>query len=143
MSSNDANASLNQVLSEVIDEITAMKQARRAVPESHALRTALDQFFTDLIAWKELLIERDEIQGVSPLAFMPSAAGRRPMNLWPHGADDDEVRRTIEEQIGRLEDHVRSAMIEQENEASRASLAQMQQGLLIDRQVLERSANSS
>jgi hypothetical protein len=143
MSSDDAIASLNQVLSEVIDEITAMKQARRAVPEAHALRRALDQFFTDLITWKELLIGRDEMMGVSPLAFMPSAAGRRPINLWPHGVDDDEVRRTIDEHIDRLEDHVRSAMIEQENEESRASLAQMEQGLLVNRQALERGLDSS
>jgi hypothetical protein len=143
MSSDGAIASLNQVLSEVIDEIAAMKQARRIVPETHSLRRALNQFFADLIAWKELLIERDEVLGVSPLAFIPSSAGRQPMNLWPHGVDDDVVRRTIDGHIDRLEACVRSAMSEQENEESRASLAKMQQGLLVNRRALERGMDLS
>jgi len=143
MSSDDPIASLNQVLSEVIDEIMAIKQARRAVPGTHPLHRTLDQLFTDLIAWKELLIERDEVLGVSLLAVMPSAAGRQPTNLWPHGVDDSEVIRTINEHIDRLEDHVRSAMVEQENEESRALLAAMQQGLIVNRRALERSVDSS
>src|SRR5271163_2125497 len=143
MSSDDAMASLNQVLSEVIDEILSIKQARRAVPEPHALRRALDQVFADLITWKELLIGRDEVLGVSPLALMPSAVGRQPTNLWPHGVDDDGGRRTIDEHIDRLANHVGSAMIEQENEAARALLSEMQQSVLVDRRALERSVDSS
>jgi hypothetical protein len=142
MSSDDPIASLNQVLSEVIDEIAAIKQARRAVPETHVLHRALDRLFTDLVAWKEQLIERDEVLGVSPLAVMPSAAGRRPANLWPHGVDDDEVRRTIDEHIDRLEEHVRSAIVRQANEESRAPLVEMQQGLLVNKRALEESVDS-
>jgi len=141
MSADDAIVCLNQVLSDVIDEITAMKQARRIVPETHALRGSLDQFFADLVTWKELLIERDELLGVSPLAFIPSAAGRQPTNLWPHGVDDHVVRRTVEGQIDRLADHVRSAMNEQQNEESRAALAEIEQGLLARRRSLERSVD--
>jgi hypothetical protein len=143
MSSDDPIATLNQVLSEVIDEILAIKQARRAVPETHALRRALDRLFADLVAWKELLIERDEVLGVSPLAVMPSAAGRRPANLWPHGVDDDGVRRTIAEHIDRLEEHVRSAIAAQANEESRTPLVEVQQGLLVDKRALEESEDSN
>jgi hypothetical protein len=141
MSSDDPIASLNQVLSEVIDEVAAIKQARRAVPETHALHRVLDRLFADLNTWKEDLIERDQVLGVSPLAVMPSAAGRQPANLWPHGADDDDVRRTINEHIDRLEDHVRSALAEQESEESRAPLAEMQHGLLVNKRALAGGAD--
>jgi DNA-binding ferritin-like protein len=140
MNSDDPIAFLNEVLSEVIDEIMAIKQARRAVPDTHALHRVLDRLLADLQTWKEHLIERDLELGVSPLAVMPSAAGRHPANLWPHGADDDDVRRTIKEHIDRLEHHVRSALAEQ-SEESRAPLAEMQHGLLVNKRALAGSVD--
>ncbi len=130
MSSHDPIALLNQVLSEVIDEVLAVKQARRAVSRTHPLHAVLDGLFADLQAWKVLLLERDEALGVSALEVMPSAAGRHPANLWPHGATDDEVRRTLEEHIDRLEASIASALAVQDSDESREPLVEMQQHLL-------------
>jgi DNA-binding ferritin-like protein len=133
---HDPIGDLNQVLSEVINEVSGVKQARRVVPETHALHAELDQLFEDLRKWAELLIERDEALGVSPLSVMPSVAGRTPANLWPRGADDDEVRRVIGAHLDRLQEHVAAALAEQESDESRAPLAQMKSALLAHRRVL-------
>jgi hypothetical protein len=138
---HDPIAALNQVLSEVIDEVSGVKQARRAVPETHALHAELDRLFEDLRRWAQLLVERDEALGVSPLSVMPSVAGRTPTNLWPHGADDEEVRRVIGAHLDRLEEHVVAALADQEAEESRAPLAEMQRGLLVSKQALAGSVD--
>lgn len=134
---HDPIAALNQVLNEVIDEVGAVKQAHRTVPETHALHAELDQLFEDLRRWAQLLLERDEALGVSPLSVMPSVAGRTPKNLWPHGADDDEVRRVIGAHLDRLAEHVAVALSEQESEESRTPLAEMNGALLAHKRALE------
>jgi hypothetical protein len=132
----DPIAALNQVLSEVIDEVSRVKQARRTVPETHTLHAELDQLFEDLRRWAQLLVERDEALGVSPLSVMPSVTGRTPTNLWPHGADDEEVRRVIGSHLDRLGEHVAAALADQETEQSRAALLELQRGLFVNRQAL-------
>jgi hypothetical protein len=133
---HDPIAALNQVLSEVIDEVSGVKQARRAVPETRSLHAELDRLFEDLRSWAQLLVERDEAMGISPLSVMPSVAGRTPTNLWPHGADDEDVRRVISSHLDRLEEHVAAALADQETEESRAPLAEIQRGLLLNKQAL-------
>ena len=133
---HDPNAALNQVLSEVIDVVQDVKQAHRKVPGTHALHAELDQLFRDLGAWAQLLVARDEALGVSPLASMTSVAGRKPTNLWPGAASDDEVRRIVGEHLDRLEQHVAAALADQEDDGSRAALADVERGLLAHRRAL-------
>jgi DNA-binding ferritin-like protein len=133
---HDPVAALNQVLSEVIDVVQDVKQAHRKVPETHALHAALDDLFGDLRTWAQLLLEQDEALGVSPLASMPSVAGRTPPNLWPGDATDEEVRQIVDEHLDRLEHHVAAAVAEQDDDASRAVLADVKRGVLAHRQAL-------
>lgn len=133
---HDATAALNQVLSEVIDVVQDVKQAHRKVPETHALHAALDQLSGDLRTWATRLVEQDDALGVSPLASMPSVAGRKPPNLWPGPASDEEVRRVIGEHLDRLEQHVAAALAEQEDVGSRAALADVERGLQTNRRAL-------
>jgi DNA-binding ferritin-like protein len=129
-SPHDPIASLNQVLSEVIDVVQDVKQAHQKVSQTHALHTALDELFSDLQNWARLLIEQDEALGVSPLSSMPSVAGRKPPTLWPGPATDQNVRDIVGQHLDRLEHHVAAALAEQDDDGSRAALAEVQRGLL-------------
>lgn len=140
---HDPIAALNQVLSEVIDEVGGVKQARRTVPERHALHAEIDQLLEDLKSWARQLIELDEALGVSPLSLMPSVAGRKPTNLWPHGAGDEEVRQVIHAHLDRLAEHVAAAEAEQETEESRALLAYMTGALLAHKVALDRAIDAN
>src|SRR5260221_670524 len=102
----DPMAALNEVLSEVIDVVMALRHAHRRVPERHELHAELDQLFSDAKSWAELLMEADIARGVSALAYMPSVAGRQPPNLWHGPVQDDDVRRVVVEQLDRLPRHV-------------------------------------
>ena len=133
---HDPTAALNQVLSEVIDVVQDVKQAHRKVPETHSLHAVLDQLFSDLGTWARLLIDHDQALGVSPLASMPSVAGRKPPNLWPGAASDEEVRRILGEHLDRLGQHVTAALAEQEDDSARAALARMERGLMAHRRAL-------
>jgi DNA-binding ferritin-like protein len=133
---HDPTAALNQALSEVIDVVQDLKQARWRVAGSHPLHAVLDHLMDDLAAWARLLIEEDEALGASPLAFMPSVAGRKPPNLWPGAATDEDVRRMVSEHLDRLEQHVAAALAEQEDGRSRAALAEVDRGLMTQKQAL-------
>ena len=135
---HDPIAALNRALSEVIDEVQELKQARWRVAETHPLRAVLDHLFDDLRAWARLLIEEDDALGVSPLASMPSVAGRTPANPLPGTASDDDVRRIVGEHLDRLEQHVAAAVAEQDEDAPRAALGEVDRGLIAHRQALSR-----
>lgn len=136
---DDQIAALNQVLSEVIDTILDVGQAHRRVPQTHALNAVLDQLFADLRTWAGLLADQDQALGVSPLAYMPSAAGRTPPTRWHGAASDEEVRRIVGEHLDRLEEHVAAALAQQEDDGSRAALADVERGLLAHRRALSQS----
>jgi hypothetical protein len=128
-SPDDSIEALNEVLSEVIDVVQDVKQALRKTPANHELHSQLDRVFDDLRSWASLLLEQDERRGISPLASMPSVVGRRPPNLWPGAATDEEVRRTIVDHLDRLAGHLSVALAEQEDDGSRAVLAGIQEEL--------------
>jgi hypothetical protein len=133
---HDSVAALNQALSELIDELPSLKQARRLVRATDQLRGLLDRLFDDLRVWAGLLMDRDDALGVSPLAFMPSVAGRKQPNLFPGVATDDDVRRVVGEQLDRLARHVAEALAEQDDDSSRAALAEVERGLMAYRHAL-------
>ncbi len=126
----DPAAALNQVLSEVIDAILDVRQAHRRVPETHALHAELDQLFADLRTWARLLADQDQALGVSPLASMPSAAGRTPPNPWHGAASNQEVSRIVGEHLDRLGQHLSAALAEQHDDKVRAALTEVERGIL-------------
>lgn len=132
----DPAAALNQVLSEVIDAILDVRQAERRVPGTQALHGVLDQLFADLRTWAQLLADQDQALGVSPLESMPSAAGRTPSNPWHGGASDEEVRRIVGEHLDRLAGYLAAALAAQEDDKVRATLTEVQLGILAHRRAL-------
>jgi DNA-binding ferritin-like protein len=133
----DPLAEFNRVLSDVIDAIREVKQAEWKVPKAHELHADLDRLFSDLVTWKSLLSERDAALGVSPLAFMPTVEGRTAFNLWPGNPTDEEVRTAVDQQLGRLEDHVSRARADQRDEGSRSALAEIQGGVAAHRRTFK------
>jgi len=133
---HDSTAALNQVLSEVIDAVLDVKQAHRRVPETHALHAVLDQLFGDLRTWAGLLADQEQALGVSPLASMSSPAGRTPPYPWHGAASDEEVRRIVGEHLDRLRQHLAAALAEQQDDTVRATLAEVERGLLVHRRAL-------
>ena len=133
---DDPIAALNQVLSEVIDAILDVRQAGRRVPGTQALHGVLDQLFADLRTWAQLLADQDQALGVSPLASMSSGAGRIPPNPWHGGASDAEVRRIVGEHLDRLAGYLAAALAEQQDDKVRATLTEVQLGILAYRRTL-------
>jgi DNA-binding ferritin-like protein len=109
-------AALNEVLSEVIDVIMALRQAHRKVPDTHKLHAELDQLFSDARRWAELLMEADTAHGLSALDYMPSVAGRQRPDLLHGPVSDEEVRRVVTEQLDRLAGHLQTALAEQDDD---------------------------
>ena len=133
---DDPATALNQVLSEVIDGVLDVRQAYRRVPEAHALHGVLDQLLGDLRAWARLLSDQDLALGVSPLASMPTATGRKPPHSWHGAASDEEVRRIVGEDLDRLGRYLAAALAEQQGDPVRAALAEVERGLLVNKRAL-------
>ena len=124
-SPHDPMVALNQVLSEVIDMVMALRQALRRVPETHELHAELDDLFRDARTWAELLMEADTARGVSALDYMPSVAGRQRPNLGHGSVGDDQVRQVVSEQLDRLAEHLRTALSEQDDDRVRELLGRI------------------
>ncbi len=137
---DDQAAALNRVLSEVIDGVLDVKQAHRRVPETHALHAELDQLFDDLRTWARLLADQDQALGVSPLASMPTSAGRKPPHSWHGAASDEEVRRIVTEDLDRLGQYLAAALSAQQDDKVRDALAEVDRGLLAHKQALSTSS---
>ena len=136
-SAADRAVTLNEVLSEVIDLVQEVKQAHRKVPETHALHAELDQLFADMATWAQLVVEHDEALGVSPLATMPSVAGRKPPNLWPGEATDGAVGSLIDDHLERLGQHLQAVRTSgQDNARSREIIDDIERGVLQHRNAL-------
>jgi DNA-binding ferritin-like protein len=133
---DDLAAALNQVLSEVIDGVLDVRQAYRRVPEAHALHGVLDQLLGDLRAWARLLADQDLALGVSPLASMPTATGRKPPHSWHGAVSDEEVRRIVGEDLDRLGQYLAAALAEQQDDPVRVALAEVERGLLVHKRAL-------
>lgn len=125
----DPTSALNDAVNELIDTVREVKQARWSAAPTHTLHADLDKLFDDLGAWARLLVDQDERLGVSPLAFMPSGADRKPPAAWPAAASDEEIRGVVAESLSRLRDHVAAALDRQEEGPSRTALAEVDRGL--------------
>jgi hypothetical protein len=123
-------AAVNQLLSEVIDGILDVRQALRRVPETHALHAEIDQLLGDLRAWAQLLADQDQALGVSPLASMPTGTARTPPHSWHGAASDEDVRRIVGDDLGRLRQHLAAALADEHDDRVRAAFAEVERGLL-------------
>jgi thioesterase domain-containing protein len=133
---DDPAAALNQALSEVIDSILDVRQAYRRVAETQPLHAELDQLLTDLRTWARLLADQDQALGVSPLASMPTAAGRTPPTPWHGAATNDEIRRIVGGHLDRLGQYLSAALAEQHDDNVRAALTEVERGILAHRSAL-------
>jgi DNA-binding ferritin-like protein len=133
---HDPLAALNAVISEVIDFIQEVKQARWKASAPGALHTELDRLWEDVRGWARLLVERDEQLGQAPLASMPTATARTPRNLWPGTATADDVRDVLDQQLDRLGRHVEAALSEQQDEQLRSALDDVERGVVAHRHAL-------
>jgi hypothetical protein len=125
-SPRDPMVALNEVLSEVIDMVMALRQAHRRVPETHELHAELDQLFSDARSWAELLMDADTARGVSALDYMPSVAGRQRPDLWHGPVGDEDVRRVVIGQLDRLAGHLRMALSAQDDDRVRELLGRIE-----------------
>jgi len=137
-SPHDPMVAVNEVLSEVIDMVMALRQAHRKVPETHELHAELDQLFTDARNWAELLMAADATRGVSALDYMPSVAGRQRPDLWHGQVGDEDVRRVVAEQLDRLAEHLRLALSEQDDDHLRELLHRISTELQLHLEALRR-----
>jgi hypothetical protein len=129
----DPIAALNETLSEVIDVVLEVKQARWLVPSAHPLHAQLDQLFVDLTTWARLLVEQDEAFGVSPLVDIASVAGRKSPNLGSGDVTDEAISRIIGEHLDRLGQHIAAALLEQGDDRIREALGEVERGLRTQR----------
>jgi hypothetical protein len=132
----DPLAALHAVISEIIDLVQEVKQARWKASAPGALHAELDRLFEDVRGWARLLVETDEQRGDAPLASMPSGSSRTPPNLWPGTVTADEVRDVLDQQLDRLGRHVETARSEQQDEPLRSALGDVERGVVAHRLAL-------
>jgi len=134
VSESDAIAALNQILSEVMDVVQEVKQARWKVFPTQSLHAELNDLYDDVRAWARRLILQDESLGVSPLTRIPSSEVRARPSLG--SMTDDAVRQLLDDHLARLDKHVAVALAKQEDPGSRAVLHEIDAGLVAHRKTL-------
>jgi hypothetical protein len=132
----DPLAPLNEVLSEVIDVVREVRQARWRFAAPAAFRDELGVLFEDARSWGRLLVEQDDAHGVSPLASMPSVAGRPPVDLGPEAATPEGAREAIDHVLERLGRRIDVAIEGEQDDGVRAALIEVQRGVLAHRHAL-------
>ncbi|HEX9546537.1 MAG TPA: hypothetical protein VF942_04320, partial [Acidimicrobiales bacterium] len=75
-------------------------------------------------------------RGISPLASMPSVAGRTPSNLGSGAVTPSGVRDILQQHLDRLDQHVAAALAAQDDEELRATLAEVERGVRSHRDAL-------
>jgi hypothetical protein len=66
-----------------------------------------------------------------PLASLSTGSGRTPPHPWHGAASDEEVRRIVGEDLGRLGQHPTAALADEHDDKVRAALAEIERGLLV------------
>ena len=136
----DAVTAVTAALEEVLDVVQDVKQASRKVPASHPLHGELDRLMVDVRRWAQLLVDEDEALGTWPVSRVPTAAGRRPPNLWPGDAPDEDVRRTVAAHLQRLSDGVAAGLAGQDDPGVRDVLLGIGRDVAAHRGELDRLA---
>jgi hypothetical protein len=127
---------LNAVLNEIIDLVREVKEARWRFGASASLHAELDSLFDDARRWARDLIELDEEHGRSPLESMPTASARHSRDLRPDIPTADDVRRELDNALGRLDQHVAMAVASEVDEDLSEALGHIDDGVRRHRQAL-------
>jgi hypothetical protein len=132
----DPLVALNAVLNEIIDLVREVKAARWRFGASASLHAELDSLFDDARRWARDLIELDEDHGRSPLESMPTGSSRQSRVLRPDISTADDVRRELDNALGRLDQHVAIAIASQMDGDLRQALGDIDDGVRRHRQAL-------
>jgi hypothetical protein len=133
---SDPLVALNAVLDEIIDLVREVKGARWRFGASASLHAELDSLFDDARRWARDLIELDEDHGRSPLESMPTASARQSRDLRPDISTEDDVRRELDDALGRLDQHVAIAIASQVDDDLSEALGAIEDGVRRHRQSL-------
>jgi hypothetical protein len=128
-------AALNSVLSEVIDIVREAKRSRWLASSQPALQAEFDLLFDDARSWAQLLIDRDEAHGVSPLVSMATPAERTPPTFTPDGPGAD-TREVLMHHLEQLDEHIAAALQQPQDDDVRHALEQVERAVTGHREAL-------
>ncbi len=128
-------AALNSVLSEVIDIVREAKRSRWLASSEAGLQAEFDRLFDDARSWAQLLIDRDEAHGVSPLVSMVTPAERTPPPLTPDGSVQ-ETREVLVHHLEKLREHIGAALQQPQDDDVRQALDQVERAVTTHQEAL-------